>query len=633
MKKNLGRKAVVAALTASMAVLPVVPAFAKSGENVSLDPATVGNVRIWGTTRGATSVSALNSAKADPYASATELFVVSGAEGKYADALSLTTLSDAVNAPVLVTDTADVVSSDVLSKITSYLKSHSAIKYVTIVGGTQSVSAKAEAAINLAVAGAKTSARVTRIAGDTRYETARLLAAYTIGSYTSTYEALRNLRVALVDAETAAPTYEAAKQKFEAASAELLNQFAKTREVNANLTAAQKAEKDKIDQLKQDVTGTAASAKESLDKVTAEVAAANTKRDNAQALLEEFTKTLDPALQDKKITEETTVSAAMSTLTDNEAATKLLIKAKTVEGISDTSKISELKTKLEALKATAENLANSKSDELVAANKNYQAILASVESNAQILKDLASLIAKREAAQKAAESQAEAEKHAQKQRDDAAEALKKAVTSVSQDVVAAQKKLDDAIDSKFTGYKSAIFLADGENYPDALVAGPAAAEKDGIILLTQGASLPSTTTTVLDTASKSNIYTVGTPATKALPKSYVTRRTAAYAGETRYDTAAAVDADIFGDTKPMAVASGEHFADAVIASSYIAQYDGGVLLTRKSDVPVATRDYLQNKSDRTKSVRVFGGTNRIDDATVSTIVAYNGGDQRSPESN
>lgn len=400
MKKNLGRKAVVAALTASMAVLPVVPAFAKSGENVSLDPATVGNVRIWGTTRGATSVSALNSAKADPYASATELFVVSGAEGKYADALSLTTLSDAVNAPVLVTDTADVVSSDVLSKITSYLKSHSAIKYVTIVGGTQSVSAKAEAAINLAVAGAKTSARVTRIAGDTRYETARLLAAYTIGSYTSTYEALRNLRVALVDAETAAPTYEAAKQKFEAASAELLNQFAKTREVNANLTAAQKAEKDKIDQLKQDVTGTAASAKESLDKVTAEVAAANTKRDNAQALLEEFTKTLDPALQDKKITEETTVSAAMSTLTDNEAATKLLIKAKTVEGISDTSKISELKTKLEALKATAENLANSKSDELVAANKNYQAILASVESNAQILKDLASLIAKREAAQK-----------------------------------------------------------------------------------------------------------------------------------------------------------------------------------------------------------------------------------------
>ena len=139
----------------------------------------------------------------------------------------------------------------------------------------------------------------------------------------------------------------------------------------------------------------------------------------------------------------------------------------------------------------------------------------------------------------------------------------------------------------------AVFLATGEDYPDALAAGPAAAKLDGPVLLTKKAELPEATVRELARLRPGMIVVVGgpdvvSPAVEAALRRYsaTVRRVA---GADRYETAAKVSAEFFDPgVAALYVATGEDFPDALAAGAAAAKRGGPVLLTRKDALPAST---------------------------------------------
>ncbi len=101
----------------------------------------------------------------------------------------------------------------------------------------------------------------------------------------------------------------------------------------------------------------------------------------------------------------------------------------------------------------------------------------------------------------------------------------------------------------FPTHAPVVFLASGEDFPDGLAAGPAAAHDGGPVLLTRRDSLPSSTRSGLGALAPARVVIVGgtgavSPAVQAavaaaLPHARVDR----VAGATRYETAAAISQD------------------------------------------------------------------------------------------
>jgi hypothetical protein len=167
-----------------------------------------------------------------------------------------------------------------------------------------------------------------------------------------------------------------------------------------------------------------------------------------------------------------------------------------------------------------------------------------------------------------------------------------------------------------------VFLATGLDYPDALAAGAAAAQVGGVVLLSQGDRIDSYSATGVwrpgytygfmfgeeGNSITGPVYTIGGAATKA---NY--GKDTPIVGADRYETAALVarHADWFpaADTRTVAVASGEDYADAVVAAGFIANQDGPLLLTQASSLPAATADYLASVSsaETVTQVHLFGG--------------------------
>lgn len=186
-------------------------------------------------------------------------------------------------------------------------------------------------------------------------------------------------------------------------------------------------------------------------------------------------------------------------------------------------------------------------------------------------------------------------------------------------------------------------LADGQNFPDALAAGPAAAhETNGVILLTAGsAGVPSQSAALLAgqavTWSDSAIGWLPSPIANWLPdEAHPTitvvggaAKAAAEAGvmgiatepieydssivgKDRYETAALVAEAYFGPfPTTYTLASGEDFPDAVVAGGWAANADGPLVLTRNAAIPTVTLNYLLDAADNGDIFVVFGGSGSV----------------------
>jgi putative cell wall-binding protein len=154
------------------------------------------------------------------------------------------------------------------------------------------------------------------------------------------------------------------------------------------------------------------------------------------------------------------------------------------------------------------------------------------------------------------------------------------------------------------GDPTTVMLATGVNFPDALSAGPAAAHVDGVVLLTDGTTMPASVTAYL-AAHPGTVYAVGGPAVAADPSA------TPLTGADRYATAAAVAAALFTAPATVGVASGVAFPDALTGGAFQAHADGPLLLTDPGTLPASTSTYLTGAMSTIITSDTFGGTAAI----------------------
>lgn len=152
------------------------------------------------------------------------------------------------------------------------------------------------------------------------------------------------------------------------------------------------------------------------------------------------------------------------------------------------------------------------------------------------------------------------------------------------------------------------FVATGLDFADALAAGPAAADEKGVVLLTNGETVPASTAQYL--ASKSNVVAVGGPASRAVPTASVK-----YVGKDRYETATKLANAYFDQFDWVGLASGQVAADAVVAGALMANVDSTLVLTQAKVLPKVTENFLSFDTDDATLV-VFGGKEAISNAVA-----------------
>ncbi len=136
----------------------------------------------------------------------------------------------------------------------------------------------------------------------------------------------------------------------------------------------------------------------------------------------------------------------------------------------------------------------------------------------------------------------------------------------------------------FPSGAATVYVATGDNFPDALSAAPAAAKFDGPLLLVPGGSLPATVDAELRRLAPSSIIVAGGPASVSdavldklrLVTPNVTRMT----GRDRYEVSRNLVRAAFGDSGSTIayIATGATFPDALSASAAAGSVDAPVIL-------------------------------------------------------
>lgn len=171
-------------------------------------------------------------------------------------------------------------------------------------------------------------------------------------------------------------------------------------------------------------------------------------------------------------------------------------------------------------------------------------------------------------------------------------------------------------DANFAKGADVVYLASGEDFPDALSASAAAAYQGGPVLLTQQGKLPSSTESALQKLSPKRVIVVGgegavSASVSRAAKHATDASVVRYGGSDRYATAQTVVQRVFGNTGvPLAVvASGAEFPDALVGAALAGAHDGPVVLTQPNKLPVPTKNALAYV--KPTNVIVTGGSGAV----------------------
>jgi putative cell wall-binding protein len=179
--------------------------------------------------------------------------------------------------------------------------------------------------------------------------------------------------------------------------------------------------------------------------------------------------------------------------------------------------------------------------------------------------------------------------------------------------------------SSFAARASTVFIATGENFPDALAGSPAAAQANGPILLTRAAALPAVTATELARLRPSRIVILGgtgsVSAGVAGQLAAYTSTVERWAGRDRYETAATISRAAFpGGASVAYVATGASFPDA-LSGGPVAGHEGGpILLVESSRVPSSVSAELARL--RPGRIVILGGPGVVSDAVAAALRPY-----------
>lgn len=176
----------------------------------------------------------------------------------------------------------------------------------------------------------------------------------------------------------------------------------------------------------------------------------------------------------------------------------------------------------------------------------------------------------------------------------------------------------------FTGDVSTIFVVTGADFPEAVVAGPAAAAFNGPVLLTRTSSLPTAVRQEIERLTPDVIVLV---ASAAAVDANVEAELATYApvtriaGSDRYVTSALVSAYAFGtDLDAVYVATGNDYPDALTGGIGAATEGAPILLVQPNTVPTSVGAELGRLAPF--DIRILGGTGVVSDTVQQALAGY-----------
>jgi YVTN family beta-propeller protein len=168
------------------------------------------------------------------------------------------------------------------------------------------------------------------------------------------------------------------------------------------------------------------------------------------------------------------------------------------------------------------------------------------------------------------------------------------------------------------GDPGTVLLATGVNFPDALTAGVAAVKAGGVVLLTNGSTLPAETSAYL-AAHPGTVYAIGGPAASADPSA-----TPIY-GSDRFETAVDVATKFFSAPTEVGIATGLSFADALSGGALLGHVTAPLLLVGPSSVPGSVTTYLASVKGTITTGYLFGGPNTVNQSVADAINITLGG--------
>lgn len=171
-----------------------------------------------------------------------------------------------------------------------------------------------------------------------------------------------------------------------------------------------------------------------------------------------------------------------------------------------------------------------------------------------------------------------------------------------------------------------VFLASGEDFPDALAAAALAGQQHTPLLLTRQNKLDKATLAQLDRLNPGEIVVLGGD---LVISDAVARQAASYAtsgtfrrlsGVSRFDTAREVAREFGGPLNSALVSSGREFPDALVGAALAGRRGVPVVLTKRDQVPAVSGEALNGASPR--DIAVLGGDLAVSDATLRKLADY-----------
>lgn len=192
-----------------------------------------------------------------------------------------------------------------------------------------------------------------------------------------------------------------------------------------------------------------------------------------------------------------------------------------------------------------------------------------------------------------------------------------------------------------------VFVATGDNFPDALGAGPVAAVFGAPLLLTpRSGILPASVANELDRLNPEQIIVIGgatsvPPSLVSAMSVYATNEvtpTVRINGETRFDVSLellryAQDAGLFQNVSRAWVVTGNNFADALSVSAAAAAEGVPVILVPGTDSQVSSTVFAAIEGLNPGKISVGGGPNSVSSSIVSqlgaiaTVTRFGGADR------
>lgn len=176
---------------------------------------------------------------------------------------------------------------------------------------------------------------------------------------------------------------------------------------------------------------------------------------------------------------------------------------------------------------------------------------------------------------------------------------------------------------------STVYVASGDDYPDALSAAAAAGARGAPVLLVRSTQIPAEVAAELGRLRPGRIVVTGgtdvvSSGVATALDAYTTGPVTRISGVDRYATAAAVSrATVTAGVDTVYVASGEAFPDALAGAAVAGAAETSVLLVRQGSIPSAVASELERLNPA--RIVVLGGESAVSATVASRLASYTSG--------